>query len=192
MGIRSILGAVADVAGLVHPGVGKAIKIANRFLPANKQLSDEATGQDVIESVESLPHDVRQEAERELAYALQETEVRENTEVVKALAEVDKAGASTRPYIAKGSFFVCAFVTILITVGVTYTLFDAGFESADQVLQLGIGVAALLSPFIVWVNRYFGLRTREKESRAAVTMGQSVREVDSGGLLGKIGRMFNG
>lgn len=192
MSLKSILGTVANVAGVINPAVGQAISIANKFLPKNKRLPEDATGQDVIESVESLPPGKRADAERELVYALQETMVRENTEVVRALAEVDKTGASTRPFIARGSFLICAFVVLLITSGVTYTLLDAGFDSADQVLQLGIGVAALLSPFVVWVNRYFGLRTREKESRAAVTMGQSVREIDSGGLFGKIGKMLNG
>jgi len=189
MSVLGILGKVGKSLIGSNPA-GAAILGAVNAITGAKTVTRDMTGEEAEKIINNLPEDQRQKV-LEAQIDLEATEVKENTEVVRALAEVDAAGASTRPHIAVGSFYLVALVTLLVAAGVTYTVITGGFTDADKVLQLGVGVAALLSPFIVWVNRYFGLRTREKESKAAVAMGQAVRE-EKAGLLTKISRALNG
>lgn len=161
MNLKSILKGVATVAGTLHPGVGAAIGIVNQFLPAAQKLPDTATGGQVTQAYETLPADKKAAVDAQLAHELGMEQ--EHTAQIQALAEADMSGASTRPHIALVS---CWTVTV---ISIAYL----GLLMLDKALPDWSVVAAIVAPFILWVNTYMNARSKEKRTRYAVTHGQS-------------------
>ena len=104
---------------------------------------------------------------------LSKVEAKEWTGVVEALADAEKAGASTRPRIAMWmAALVCAnSATLVLTI-----LLAAMLARVDVIVAvtgawefLAVATAAPLA----LLRAYFGLRTDEKRDRATVAMGQA-------------------
>ncbi len=184
MKFKEILGFGAKLAGKVHPGVGAAISAVNAFLPDDKKLSNSATVQDLNNTVDKLPPDVKAQLfEKEIDYKINESN--NHKEIQIALADADSKGASTRPFIAK----MMAIYYVAITTPVNITLCYVIAKNPDQLQNLWPIMLTILGLAIWVVKAYFGQRTEEKKARYAVAHSQPIP--GDKGIIDTIKRIFN-
>ena len=158
------------------------IPLINAVLPAGEdRLSGTTSVDDAVALIQRQPPDLQLKIDK-----IDLEREREHTEQIRILEEMNRHGSSTRPEIARGSFHVMAFVTIVIVSGITYEFATNGLESAEHMVTIGLGMASLMGPFTAVVWRYFGVRTDEKTLRLAVGTGHSPETVQKKGFLAGI------
>jgi len=155
----------------IVPGGGMIIDLVNEFLPKDKKLPENATGEQVVRTVNTLsPADqaliYRKELDVEIA------EINSWTQIQASLAEADKAGASTRPQIALMmarvvSFVIIAFSTIWIVAIVQNNVAMIGKLTESWPLTLSI-----IGTPIALLRAYFAMRSKEKKARYGAAVGQ--------------------
>lgn len=162
------------------PGGGLLVDVVNEFLPDDRKLPAEATGSDIATAVDSLPAEQRaQLMAREFDVDI--TQIQESNATVRAMLEADtKTPHTTRPYIAKGSFHVIAFVTV-----VTISLWAYGVAIKDDALVTAIMdgwqfVLAVIGPLVTLLWAYFGILKQEQRNRLDAARGGSTANGISG------------
>lgn len=182
MNIGSILRKVGgSIVKSVIPGGGIIIDLVNEFMPGDNQLGNDSTGSDIEAAINGLPPDER---DKLLAKKLdiEETEIKEWSNVVSTLAQADATGASTRPKIAHLMAYVVAGTISL------FVLVWAGsiiFGKPETLKQLGSSwpmMLSVLGPPVALLRAYFGMRTKEKQSRYSGAFGMPM----PGGILSGI------
>lgn len=162
---------VGSMVGDFVPYVGPAVKAINSFMPADKQLPETATKDDIQAAVESLPP-AQKAALMEKQVELEIVKEKEWSKVVDSLAKADSTGNSTRPWIAKLMGMVVAFAIVVFVVmwGVA-----VGGNKTDMIKAISnswpIIISILGTPTLL-LKAYFGLRTEEKKARYATSTGQ--------------------
>lgn len=155
----------------VVPGGALLVDVVNSFLPDDRKLPEDTTGEQVRQAVKTLPPDRRAEllskkVDVELA------QINSWTQIQATLAEADRAGASTRPFIAKMMAW-CVVYAIVIFISMWGVMLWAG--DADKLKALADAwplMLAVLGTPTALLRSYFGARTREKKSRYAAAVGQ--------------------
>jgi len=160
------------------------LPVINAILPAGQDLSPDSTGQQAIDMISAQSAEVQARLDAELGLE------HEHTEQLRVLAEMDGPGSSTRPMIARVCIYTMSFVTLLTTAAIFIALWTEGLEHASGVLQLGLGIASMLSIFSVPVNKYIGVRSSEKAMRMAVSAGHAPDQIP--GFGGIINSLFGG
>jgi hypothetical protein len=170
MKISEIIKAAATIGAPFFPALAAAIPVVNAFLPDDKKLPDTATGGDVEGAIRGLPAD-RQVELLNADIDLEKTKVIENTKVTQALAEVDKAGASTRPAIAM-CFTITVCFNALLTVSMwAYAVLAGQNELLTTIIDSWQMILAINAPFLLVIKAYFGMRTDEKNTRQHTANG---------------------
>lgn len=155
--------------------IGPLLPLINAILPNDAKLTPDTPVNDAMDTLASQPPNIQLElAGVDLGFE------QEYTEQLRIVTELEKTGATTRPRIAMGSFYITSLITVLTVVAIFAALWTEGLEHADKTLALGGGIAVLCSPFILWVNAYIGARTREKNMRLAVGTGHPPESVATG------------
>jgi len=160
MDYLKLIGSVASLIGSSNPIVAGGIAAVNLFLDKDKQVPIHATGQNAIDAFQSLPPEKQVQVNKQLQIELGFEQ--EHTKQIEAAYEHDNSGSSTRPKIAMISCYVCA-ITAIAFLGLLFL----GKSVPDWTV-----IAAVLSPFILWVNTYINARTKDKRTRYAVAAGQ--------------------
>tara|TARA_R110000850_G_scaffold203875_2_gene330205 strand:- start:640 stop:1200 length:561 start_codon:yes stop_codon:yes gene_type:complete len=172
MNLGDILKTVGS--GLIQtllPGTGSLIVAGiNEFLPGDKQLPGNATGEQAQSAIDKLSPEL-QASVLEKEYDVKIEEIRGFTERFVAMATVDATGNTTRPFIALLMAWVVAFaiVGLVIMLGIAINEKDS-----DTVRAIGDNwplVAALLGIPSGLLNSYFGKRTKEKQQKYEATTG---------------------
>lgn len=190
MKFKDILKLGAGIIGTANPAVGGAIALVNQFLPDEKKLPESASVGQVEESFATLPTEVQQTIQ-ESEIKLKIVESNNWVEVQRALADVDKAGSSTRPEIAKLMAYAVFLSIMPISCALTYAIVAGNFEIVREIGQAYPVVLALIGTPTALLNSYFGKRTKEKEARVQAASGQPVNSSGAGiiglvtGLMGK-------
>lgn len=157
----------------VVPGGGMVMDMVNEFLPDDKKLNKDATGEDVKQAIDSLPPDVR---ERVLSKQLdvQMEEIRSWTSIQDSLAKADASGASTRPRIA----LMMAWLVVLMVVTFIAVWGKAILYSDNEVLKTLANswelMLTMLGTPTALLRAYFGMRTKEKKARYQAAAGQPI------------------
>ena len=186
MNIGKILAEVGgSIISNVIPGAGIVIDAINAFLPDDKKLSADATGQQAGTAINSLPPS-EQVTVLSKQLDVEIIEAQEYTKVISALAEVDKAGSSTRPIIAKMMAQVVCFAVIVFSSALTIAIFKDAAETIKQLSDTWPLMLAILATPTALLRAYFGMRTKEKKARYNIGNGQS----QSSGILSDIINMF--
>ncbi|WP_445364885.1 hypothetical protein ACJJJB_00305 (plasmid) [Microbulbifer sp. ANSA001] len=176
--IREVLRAAGSIAAPLisaHPAGAIALAAINGLLPGDKKLPQEATAQQAVARVKELPT----EQQAQIYNQQIQLEMRESDNFaanVQAIAEVDKAGQSTRPYIA----VLMAWYVVLIGLAMSAALCLAIHSGAEAVKALGELwplVLALTALPAALLRAYFGLRTKEKNARYAASVGQPLPDL---------------
>jgi hypothetical protein len=185
MNIRDILSGAAAIAGTLHPGVGAAIGLVNKLLPADKQLPETATGADVSNAVDKLPPD-QQAAIYQSEIELQVVDIQESNSTVRTMLESDAMNQhSTRPYIAKQSFHVVAFAVIISVATWAYAVISGKAVMVESVMDGWPFLLAVLGPLVVLLHAYFGVLRSEHKNRLDAARGVSSPSALSG-IISKI------
>ena len=171
----------------IVPGAGAVIDIVNEFLPDDKKLPNDATGDQVQGVIESLPPADRASImSKELDVQIEE--IRGWSSVVDSLSKADASGSSTRPAIANRMawLIVAEVAVLLICILVVVVRKDAATLKALQD-SWELILVAMATPTAL-LRAYFGLRTQEKKARYANSVGQEAEK--PGGLGGIFKNIF--
>jgi len=159
------------------PGAGPVINAVNAFLPDDKKLPLNATGNQVRLAVESLP------PEQAALVMMKEfdvdiEEIRSWTEIQNSLSQADASGASTRPWIAK-LMAMAVFIAVMIFMAAwAYAIFSVESDILAQLADSWEIMLAVLATPTALLRAYFGMRTKEKQARYNAASGQQ----QAGGL----------
>lgn len=163
-------------AGIIRetvPGGGLLLGVVNELLPADQQLPTTATGQQIERAVDSLPPGARAEVlNRE--FDVEETQIRESHSTVRTMLESDaKNPHSTRPYIAKQSFHVVAFVIIVAVSVWAIGIFTKDDDLIKTIMDGWQFILAAIGPLVTLLWAYFGVLKTEHKNRLDAANGSS-------------------
>lgn len=167
------------------PGGGLLIEAVNAWLPDDKKLPGNATGQDIEGAVDSLPSDQRaQLLTKEFDVDL--TRIRETNETLRTMLESDaKNPHTTRPRIALGAFRVVAFANVTMVSAWAYGVFTEKTAVLNAVTD-GYGfVLSVIGPLVAMLLGYFGILRGEQRNRLNAASGNSTPS-GVGGILSNI------
>lgn len=171
----NILDIVKDVGGgLIRqmvPGGGMILDVVNGFLPDDKKLGETATGEDVRNAVESLPPEQRAQLVAK-QFDVDMTQIKEGNSTVRAMLDADtKTPHTTRPYIAKGSFHVIAFVIVAVVTIWAYGVIKQDAALVETVMGGWPFILAAIGPLVVLLHAYFGVIKHEHKNRLDAANG---------------------
>lgn len=154
------------------PLSGVVFDIVNEALPSDKQLSETSTGTDAEDAIKSLPPEQRTSLlEKKLDVEIEE--IKGWTNVVAALAEVDKTGHTTRPKIAREQSILIGFSVIVTLSSTAYAIITSDSEMIDSIAKAWPLILAIVGVPAGIVNSYFGKRTKEKSQKYEATTNTS-------------------
>ncbi len=154
------------------PGTGSLIVGAvNAVLPDDKKLPESATGQQVTNAIGALPPE-QQESIMNKQYDVALEDIKQSHSTVRAMLESDaKNPHSTRPYIAKGSFHVVAFTTI-VTISVwAYGVFVQNKDIVTSIMEGWQFILAVIGPLVTLLWAYFGILKKEHKNKLDAANG---------------------
>lgn len=187
MKFTRIVQGAASVAAAVNPALGGVLAIVNAFLPDDKKLPVSATGTEVERAFNALPGESQQQV-----LARVDLEIVESNNFAanfQAMAAADAKGNTSRPYVVLLFAWVIALSVIAVVAGMVFAVVVGDKDTLKALGDAWVVIAAVLSVPATVVQRYFGLRTREKTFRYAAGSGQDLGSV-FGGILGGIGGKF--
>jgi len=155
------------------PGGGMIIDMVNGFLPDDKKLPNTATGNDVNNAIANLPPEQQATImSKELDVEL--TQIKESNSTVRAMLDSDAQNPhTTRPYIAKNSFHVIAFV-IVVTISLwSYGIIKQDAELIAAVMDGWPFVMAVVGPLVTLLWAYFGVLKQEHKNKLDAANGAS-------------------
>jgi hypothetical protein len=176
MKIGDILRTAAAVASPFIPGGPLIAAAVNEFLPDGKKIPSEATAQQIGAAVSTLTPE-QQQALFEKEIDLDITESNNFRANVVALAEVDKAGASTRPEIAKWMAQLIAYAIVTSMTALFIAVWREDTSLIDAIQNAWPFLLSIIGTPTVLLRAYFGMRTDEKKSRYAASVGQTPTNV---------------
>lgn len=158
----------------VVPGGGLIVDVVNSFLPKEKKLSEDATGEQIDQAVKTLTSEQQsqiymKEIDVELA------EINSWTQVQGSLAEADKAGASTRPQIALMMAKIVAFVVLAFSSMWIVAIFRDQVEMIKRLADSWPLMLTIVATPTALLRAYFGMRSKEKKERYSAAVGQAVQ-----------------
>ena len=158
----------------VIPISGPIIDTVNSFLPKDKQLPVDVTGDQINRVIDTLPPG-QQAQLLSKEYDVEIVEINSWTQIQASLAEADKAGASTRPKVAVMMAEVVSFVIIFFTSILMIAVANNQTDMVGRVTQLWPVILAFIGTPVALLRAYFALRTKEKKNRCSAAMGQPVQ-----------------
>lgn len=173
MKLIDILKAVGSAAiQVAMPGTGSLLVAGiNELLPVNKQLPVNPTGSDVSSAIASLPPEQRASVlERE--FDVEIVQIEQSNQTLRAMLESDAANPhSTRPKIAYQAFQVVAIISLGIVAIWAIAALRGDHKTMGLVNDGYIFIGIITSPFILWLNSYFGILKTESKDRLNAVSG---------------------
>ncbi len=166
--IKSVGGAVVRNA---VPGGGLIVDAVNALLPDDAKLPADATGHDIKQAVKSLPPEQRAAIEQK-RFDVEIAQIQQENSTVRAMLEADtKTPHTTRPYIAKGSFLVVAWVTVTVIALWSYAIATGDEGMVSTVMDGWQFVLAVIGPLVTLLWAYFGVLKHEHRNRLTAAVG---------------------
>lgn len=184
MNLKSFLSGALDVVGAFVPGVAAATKAVNALLPDDKKLDlNTSTGQDVLNAYNGL--DENQRAIVEKQFDVEMAEINASVDKLQAMVSAETSTANMRPKIAYMMAWsvLIAVLFMMVIWGKAVWVKDA--ESLKQLSESWPLMLAILGTPTALLRAYFGMRTKEKQSRYAAATGQPIA-----GAIGGIAQIF--
>jgi hypothetical protein len=155
------------------PGGPLIVAGINAVLPADQQLPANATGQQAMDAIESLPP-AEQAAVKKKQYDVEITQIKESHDTVRTMLTADATmPQSTRPYIAKGSFHVVAFVCVMTVSLWAYGILKADTKMVTTIVNGWPFLLAAIGPLVVLLHAYFGVLKTEQKNKLDAANGHS-------------------
>jgi len=166
----------------IVPGSGLLIDTVNELLPKGKRIGKDATGDELSAAIESLPPDKRASV-MEKEFDVEIAQIQEAHGTANMMLEMEsKSTHTTRPYIAKQSFHVIAFVIV-----VTVSLFAYGVFTGNKEMVLTMMInwkfpLAVIGPLVTLLWAYFGVLKSEHRNRLDAA-GGNMKPTGIAGLI---------
>ena len=158
----------------VVPGGGLIVDVVNSFLPFDKKLPEDATGEQIDQAVKTLtPEQQSQIYMKEIDVEL--AEISSWTQVQGSLADADKAGASTRPRIALMMAYIVGFVVLAFSSMWIVAIFRDQVEMIKRLADSWPLMLTIIATPTALLRAYFGMRSKEKKERYGAAVGQPVQ-----------------
>ena len=174
MNLKNILfKAGGAVLSSVVPGGGLILELINGLLPKDKKLGNDATGDQAMGAIQTLPADqqaklLSKELDVEIA------EIGGWSSVMSSLAQADSTGNTTRPRIAlMMAWMVCFEIGAFSTALLVVILMDKT-TMVTAIKDLWPLVLAMLATPLALLRAYFGMRMKEKKARYDMAAGKLV------------------
>ena len=175
MKLLDIIKSVGEVAvRTAVPNGGLIIDLVNSFLPEDKKLSDDATGQQLNKVVDQLPPE-------QLAKEFDVTIKKLDT--LQTMLNADTK-YTTRPKIAYQSFLVVAFSIMMAISAWGYAVFSGDVKIITNIENSWLLLLSLIGPLVTVLHAYFGVLTEEKKDRFNAAQGHKVEPIK--GLFAKL------
>ena len=171
MDFKSILKTVGG--GLISelvPGGSFIVKAINGFLPDDKKLPENATGEQAKSAIDSLPPDIQAQVLCK-EYDVKIEEIRGFTDRFKAMADVDKSGNTTRPEIAMMMAQVVCFTIIVVVSMYAYAITSHDTNMIKAINDGWPMLTAIIATPTALLRAYFAMRTKEKQHKYEATTG---------------------
>lgn len=183
MKLFSILSKVGTaVVKNVVPGGEMIIGAVNELLPDDKKLPTTASGDQISQALDTLPAAERLQL-LEKQFDVREEQIRQENETLREFLRTEAASPhTTRPKIARRAFWVVTIVTLAIVAAWLFSVVTGDTKTVTAIMDGWPFVAALIGPFVVWLNQYFGILSRESRNRLNASIGQP-SETGIAGLL---------
>lgn len=166
------------------PGGGMIVGAINEFLPDDKKLPSDATGDQVNSAIAGLPPE-QQAAILNKEFDVEIEDIRQTGETARAMLEAEAASTqTTRPYIAKGCFHVVAAITLLVAFMWGYGVFTDQDSLVKTVMDGWPFILAMTGPFVALLQAYFGILRKEHKTRMEAATGSTTGGV--GAILSAI------
>lgn len=166
------------------PGGSLIVEGINALLPDDKQLSVDATGDQVNSAISNLPPEQQAQVLNK-EYDVKLEQIKQSHSSLQTMLEANaKSTHTTRPKIAYQAWLVVGFVTLLFGSGWFYAVITGDVKMIAVIKDTYMFVGFLLAPLIVWLNAYFGVLRNESVDRFNAAQGHKVDPV--GGLIGKL------
>lgn len=177
----AIKGPALTAASTLIPGGPAILAAVNAFMPADKKLPPEATGQEIVTAVQNLPPDQQAELMK-MELQVEIEEIQSWQKIQESLAQADAAGASTRPKIAMMMAY-CVVIVVYLFIGAwVWAMFNVDKDALAVIKDSWPMMVAVIGTPTALLRAYFGMRTKEKQSRYSAASGQDL----AGGLAGII------
>ncbi|NRB24038.1 hypothetical protein [Shewanella sp.] len=187
MNLLSILGRVGtSILADVIPGGNAILKVINEFLPDDSKLGDKATGAEIQDAVSSLPAEVQAQVLTK-KFDVEITAIKEYTNVIQALGDVDKTGNSTRPAIAMMMARIVAFSVVVLISFLAVAMFNKDTEIITAIGESWPLIIAILGTPTALLRAYFGMRTKEKQQKYQAVSNAAPESIFSG-LINLVGK----
>lgn len=160
------------------PNGGAILEVVNSFLPNDKKLNTNATGNDIKTAVELLPPDIQASIMLK-SYDVEIAEINNWSKIQNSLSNADSTGNSTRPFIAKLMAFVVAFSIVVFISILAYAIYDQQIKMVKALADSWPMLIAILGTPTTLLTAYFGMRTKEKKARYAAAAGQPLNLLGS-------------
>jgi len=178
----------ANVISNSVPGGAILLAGINALLPEDKQLPADATDQQAQDAISALPPEQRA-AVMEKKFDVQLAQINQSGETLRTMLVQDAVNPqSTRPKIAYQGFQVVAAISLIIVATWAYAVIT---ENADMVEKIQTGwpfVAAIVLPFVGWINSYFGKLVVEQRQKLDAATGRTAPHGIAGLLSGLVGK----
>ena len=168
--LKSIAGPLLGVASTLIPGGPVILGAINAMLPDDKKLPPTTTGAQMHQAVTDLTPESRASLmEKELDVEI--AEINAWADIQDSMAKADAAGASTRPRIAVMMAQVVVF-TVLAFVSVwVVAIYQEDLKTLEMINNSWGTILAVIATPTALLRSYFGMRTKEKQSRYAMASG---------------------
>lgn len=132
---------------------------------------DNATGEDVTKAINFMSsQDQMMVLTKE--FDVEIVEEQEWTKRFEAANKADETGKSTRPEIAKMVAFTVCLPVNLFSVALFFSALMDKKEMVDSLSNCSMIVISITTPLLALLYAYFGMRTREKQSRYNMAVDQ--------------------
>ena len=142
-----------------------AIPIINSFLPGDKKLAENATGQQAQSAINELPPELKIQLESQ-KIDLQKVQEQGRTERYKAMCQSD--GQETRAKLVNKAMNTLIILSLLFAAATAWVYMQNGAESAFSIEMAGVFIT-ITGTFAYVVRAYFGdLRTETKSRHTTI------------------------
>ncbi len=179
MSIKSFLSGALDVVGAFVPGVAAAAKTVNALLPDDKKLDlNRSTGQDVLDAYNGLSDSQKVQVEKQ--FEVEMAEIHASVDKLQAMVSAETPTANFRPRIAYMMAWAVLIAVLFMMVIWGKAVWAKDAESLKQLAESWPLMLAILGTPTALLRAYFGMRTKEKQSRYAAATGQPIANAVGG------------
>lgn len=186
MKLWSILKKVGKLAITASTGgtAGSILATINAVLPTDKQLPENATGDQAMEAIENLPKSERA-AIMDKKFDVEIEEIQSWTSIQEAHAAADATGSSTRPAIAMMMAWLVVLSAGAVILALVVAISSGDVGMVKELKDAWPFMLAVMGTPAALLRAYFGMRTDEKKARYNTAAGHPAQGI-AGALMGRL------